>query len=198
MQEAIDTYLGSFRSLCPKVTEEELEFLEKGLTVCELKPRHFYIHAQTIQHHVGFVYRGLLRSFYVDGHGREITVNFVREGRYATHYTAFITRTPSMYHFQCMEPTLIVNLPYEHIQEGYDRFPGIERYGRLIAEEVLKLQQRRIEGFLFGTAEQRYLEFIAEDADLFNRVSLTHLSSYLGIERQTLTRIRQKMARSGF
>lgn len=103
-----------------------------------------------------------------------------------------------MYHFQCMEPTLIVNLPYEHIQEGYDRFPGIERYGRLIAEEVLKLQQRRIEGFLFGTAEQRYLEFIAEDADLFNRVSLTHLSSYLGIERQTLTRIRQKMARSGF
>lgn len=195
MQEAVDTYLASVRSLCPRVTEEELAFLKQGLVVSELRPRHFYIHAQAIQQRVGFVYRGLLRSFYVDAQGREITVNFVREHRYATHYTAFISRTPSSYHFQCIEPCIIVGLSYDHIQEGYDRFPGIERYGRLIAEEVLKLQQRRIEGFLFGTAEQRYLEFVEESGDLFHRVSLTHLSSYLGIERQTLTRIRQRLAR---
>ncbi len=72
----------------------------------------------------------------------------------------------------------------------------IERFGRLIAEAVLKFQQKRIESFLFDTAEARYLEFIKENPGLFNRVSLSHLSSYLGIERQTLTRIRQKLARS--
>ena len=64
----------------------------------------------------------LLRAFYVDEKGNEITVNFVREKRYATHYTAFISRTPSKYYFQCIEPTILVNLSYDYIQAGYDKY----------------------------------------------------------------------------
>lgn len=153
------------------------------------------MHANVIQQEIGFVFQGLIRAFYIDNQGNEITVNFVRENRYATHYTAFITQSPGKYYFQCIEPTILVNISYDHIQTGYDKFPDIERYGRLIAEEVLKFQQKRIESFLFDTAEQRYLDFIKENPDLFNRVSLSHLSSFLGMERQTLTRIRQKLAK---
>ena len=195
MKEAITTYLNSVKSLCPKLSDEELEYFRSGLSITELQPKHFYIHANALQHEIGFVYQGLLRAFYVDEKGNEITVNFVRENRYATHYTAFISRTPSKYYFQCIEPTILVNLSYDHIQAGYDKYPNIERYGRLVAEAVLKFQQKRIESFLFETAEQRYLDFIHENPDLFNRVSLSHLSSFLGMERQTLTRIRQKLAK---
>jgi CRP-like cAMP-binding protein len=184
------------KSLCPKLTDVELEYIEGGLAITELKSRHFYIHAGVIQNEIGFLYSGLIRSFYVDENGNEMTVNFIRENRYATHYSAFINRTPSRYHFQCIEPSVVVNLSYHHIRNGYDKFPGIERYGRLIAEAVLQFQQKRIESFLFETAEKRYLDFIHENPDLFHRVSLTHLASFLGIERQTLTRIRQKMAKS--
>ena len=153
------------------------------------------MHANVIQQEIGFVFQGLIRAFYIDNQGNEITVKFVRENRYATHYTAFITRSPGKYYFQCIEPTILVNLSYDYIQSGYNKFPDIERYGRLIAEEVLKFQQKRIESFLFDTAEQRYLDFIKENPDLFNRVSLSHLASFLGMERQTLTRIRQKLAK---
>ena len=172
-----------------------MNYLESGLTVSELKSKHFYIHANTIQREIGFVYQGLLRSFFVDNKGNEITVNFSREDSYATHYTAFINRTPSKFYFQCIEPSIFVNISYEHIQTGYDKYPNFERYGRLVAEAVLQFQQKRIESFLFETAEERYLDFIKENPDLFNRVSLSHLSSFLGIERQTLTRIRQKLAK---
>ena len=58
------------------------------------------------------------------------------------------------------------------------------------------MQQKRIEGFLFENAETRYLEFVKENPDLFNRVSLSHLASFLGIERQSLTRIRKKLIQS--
>jgi CRP/FNR family transcriptional regulator len=177
------------------VTKEELEFFEMGLSIKEFQSKHFFIHANTIQQEIGFVCKGLLRAFFVDGKGNEITVNFVRENRYATHYTAFISRKPSKYYFQCIEPTTLVVMSYDHIQAGYDQYPNIERYGRLVAEAVLKFQQQRIEGFLFETAEERYLDFIDENPDLFNRVSLSHLSSYLGIERQSLTRIRKKLAK---
>ncbi len=193
MEAAFNAFLRSVSVMCPSVTDAELDFLRSGLTLTECKARHFYIHANVIQRQIGFVCQGLVRSFYVDHHGNEITVNFITENKYATHYTAFITQTPAKYYFQCMEPTILVNLPYDHIQQGYNAFPAIERYGRLIAEAVLQFQQNRIESFLFETTEQRYLDFIKENPDLFHRVSLSHLSSFLGIERQTLTRIRKKL-----
>ncbi|MFN9379755.1 MAG: Crp/Fnr family transcriptional regulator [Bacteroidota bacterium] len=195
LEKAVNTYLNAVRTLCPNVSYTALNYLKSGLRVVELQPKHFFIHANVIQQEIGFVFQGLIRAFYIDIQGNEITVNFVQENRYATHYTAFITRTPGKYYFQCIEPTILVNLSYDHIQTGYDKFPDIERYGRLIAEEVLKFQQKRIESLLFDTAEQRYLDFIKENPDLFNRVSLSHLSSFLGMERQTLTRIRQKLAK---
>ena len=198
MKNAITTYLNSFQAICPNATIEELKYLESGLSVIELKPKHFFIHANTMQKEIGFVYSGLLRAFYIDNNGDEISVNFFRENRYATHYSAFITQTPSKYYFQCLEPTVLVTISYKHIQEGYERFPIFERYGRLVAEAVLKIQQKRIEGFLFDNAETRYLDFIKENPDLFNRVSLSYLASYLGIERQSLTRIRKKLASHSF
>jgi CRP-like cAMP-binding protein len=198
LKNAITTYLKSFQAICPNATIEELNYLESGLSVVELKPKHFFIHANTMQKEIGFVYSGLLRAFYIDNNGNEISVNFIRENRYATHYSAFITQTPSKYYFQCLEPTVLVTISYKHIQEGYERFPIFERYGRLVAEAVLKIQQKRIEGFLFDNAETRYLDFIKENPDLFNRVSLSYLASYLGIERQSLTRIRKKLASHSF
>jgi hypothetical protein len=67
--------------------------------------------------------------------------------------------------------------------------------GRLVAEKVLTILNDRVESFLFNTAEERYLKFINENPDLIQRVSLTHLSSFLGIERQSLSRIRSKIAK---
>jgi CRP-like cAMP-binding protein len=195
LNQAIDTYLNAVKSLCPRLSGEELDYFKIGLRITELQPKHFFIHANAVQQEIGFVYSGLLRAFYVDEKGNEITVNFIPENRYATHYSAFISRTPIKYYFQCLEPTVLVTLSFEHIQGGYEKFTNIERYGRLVAESVLKSQQKRIESFLFETAEKRYLEFILENPNLFTRVSLSHLSSFLGMERQTLTRIRQKLSK---
>ena len=195
MNEPIVTYLDAIRELCPRITKAEMNYIQDGLSVTQLEAKHLYIHAGTVQNEIGFVFSGLLRAFYIDHKGREITVNFIREGGYATHYSSFLAQTFCKYYFQCIEPSVLVNLSYIHIQEGYNRFPGIERYGRLIAEQVLKAQQKRLESFLFDTAEERYLAFVRENPNTFNRVSLTHLASYLGIERQSLTRIRNKLVR---
>jgi CRP-like cAMP-binding protein len=196
LERAVEVYLDSVKTCCPEVTGPELEYIKQGLALMELKPKDVYIEPETVQREIGFVVSGLLRVFYNDESGKEISVNFIREGGYATHYSSFIAQTPCRYCIQCVESSLLVTLPYAHIQEGYRRFPGLERYGRLVAEEVLKMQQRRIEGFIFGNAESRYLSFVRENPALLNRVSVSHLASFLGIERQSLTRIRKRLVTS--
>lgn len=194
MQDAIQTYINSVKLLCPNVDINSLRFLQSKLSVTTLRRKEFYIQIDSIQKNVGFVFSGLLRAFYVDNNGNEITIRFAKEHDFATEYGSFITRAPSRYYFQCIEPCVIVNISYLHMQESFSKYPSLEKYGRLIAEDVLKQQQKRIHSFLFENAEQRYQHFVKENPDLYNRVSLSYLSTYLGIERPSLSRIRKKIA----
>lgn len=194
MEPGTELYLESLKAICPTLTDHELSEFASKLTLKELKKKALFIEAGKVQKAIGFIAKGLVRSFYVDRNGNEITVGFYSEGDYATHYPAFITQKPGSYTIQCLEPTTMICLSYEDIHYLYQTFPVFERYGRLIAEEILKRQQARIESFIFQTAEERYLDFIKRHPTLFNRISLSHLCSYLGIERQSLTRIRQKLA----
>lgn len=194
MESITEIFLNSVRSVCPKMTDDEVSIFASMLVVKELKKKEFFLHSGKIQKVLGFVTKGLIRSFYIDRNGNEITVGFYSEGDYATHYPAFITRQPSLYFIQCLEPTSFVCFSYEDQQSIYQQFPSFERYGRLVAEGYLKKQQSRIESFIFQTAEERYIDFVKHYPTLFNRISLSHLSSFLGIERQTLTRIRHKLA----
>lgn len=194
MESATGMYLKSVKAICPAVSEEELLLFASKLSFKEFRKKEVFLQWGKVQKAIGFITEGLVRSFYIDNNGNEITVGFYKEGDYATHYPAFITRQPSLYTIQCLEPTNMVCLTYEDQQFMYQQSAGIERYGRLIAEEILKIQQARIESFIFQTAEERYLNFIEKHPGLFNRISLSHLCSFLGIERQSLTRIRQRLS----
>lgn len=194
MQAETELFLKSVKAVCPDLTDLELAQFASKLTFEHVKKKAFFLQAGKVQKAIGFITTGLVRSFFDDQDGNEITVGFYAEGDYATHYPAFITQSPGKYSIQCLEPTTFACFSLETMQAMYRLSPKFERYGRLVAEEILKRQQARIESFIFQTAEERYLDFTRHHSGLFNRVSLSHLCSYLGIERQSLTRIRQKLA----
>jgi CRP/FNR family transcriptional regulator len=197
-QEETEMFFNSVRQICPEITDLQLAQFLSLLTFKEHKKKEFFQQAGKIHNITGFVLQGLIRAFFVDQHGNEINISFYLEGDYAMHYPAFLGRLPSQYSLQCLEKTKLLCLTFDDQQWIYSQSPIFERYGRLIAEEILKKQHIRIEGFIFQNAEERYLEFIKFHPHLFNRISLSHLCSYLGIERQTLTRIRQKLAHRKF
>jgi CRP/FNR family transcriptional regulator len=92
MKEAIDTFIHSLISLCPKLTESELEYIRSGISITTLQSKEYYVHANEVQKHIGFVSQGLIRCYYLDKYGKDITVRFIKEQHYATHYSAFISR----------------------------------------------------------------------------------------------------------
>lgn len=194
MESGAEIFINSIRQICPDITDEEISQFATKFTIEKLNKKDFFLQFGKVQKAIGFIASGLLRSSFIDNEGNEITVGFYCEGDYATHYPAFITQYPSKYTIQCLESTTMICISYENLQWIYENLPGFERYGRLVAEEILKRQQARIESFIFQTAEERYLDFIKGHSELFNRVSVSHLCSFLGIERQSLTRIRQKLA----
>src|SRR5436305_1425996 len=105
MESSIGLYLESLKAFCPKLTEHELNLFASKLTIKELKKREVFLQSGKVQKAVGFIASGMVRSSYIDNSGNEITVGFYIEGEYATHYHAFISRKPSNYTIQCLEPT---------------------------------------------------------------------------------------------
>jgi CRP-like cAMP-binding protein len=183
----------AIQALYPTFPEEAWAYIHSISSMKSYDKKAYLINHNEIQQYISFIISGLVRGYYINDKGEEITIRFARENGYVTHYTALLAQQPSQYYFQCLEPTIVVQLPFSKIQEGYSKYKGLERFGRLIAEQILQSQQKRIESFQFLNAEQRYLSFVQDYPTLFNRVSLSHLSSYLGIQRPSLSRIRKNL-----
>jgi len=193
MTKSLQIFKSAFTSIYPELNEKEWEYLSNNCQQLQVPAKSVIIEEHKIQKHLFFLTSGLVRGYYTDKNGEEITIRFINNNGWVTHYSALILNKTSNYIFQTLEPSEIIALPYSIVQKGYDKFKGLEKVGRLIAERVLITLQERIEGFQFLTAEERYLAFIENYPELFNRVSLSHLSTYLGIKRQSLTRIRKKL-----
>ncbi|MAN60206.1 MAG: cAMP-binding protein [Flavobacteriaceae bacterium] len=191
-----ERYFNLFIEQFPLLSLEAKNFTRSFITLEKYKKKEFVYTCGEIQTNIGFVCQGLLRKYYVNEKGSEIITGFIPERGYATDYPSFVRQKPSKYHIQCLEPTVIVSMSYAKLQEAYHKHKGNEMYGRLVAERVLTRETDRVESLLFASAEERYLNFIAKNQALTNRISLTHLASYLGIERQSLSRIRSKLAKN--
>lgn len=189
----VEAYLRTMVAMCPDLQESHLDYFRPKLSVSRYKNKtNLFEHAQVHQK-VGFVLEGLVRAYYSNEKGDEISSWFVSEFEFVTDYPAFLTGKPSLFCFEALEPVTVVWLPREAIFQAYSDFHAFEKYGRIIAEGVILMQQSRIESFLFKSAKQRYLEFDSTCPNVIHRISLTHLASYIGIERQSLTRIRKEL-----
>jgi CRP-like cAMP-binding protein len=195
LKKAIQSYLRSIKLICPQITEAELEYIESKLDVSVISAKNFYKETNSVQNEIGFLFSGLIRVFHVDDLGNQITIRFIKENEFATHFSAFIIHNPFNYFYKCVETSIVVKMPFSHLIEGYEVYPILQCYGRLVAEEALKVHQKRIESFLFDTAEVRYINYLKEYPDLIERISISNLCTYLGIERQSLTRIRKKLTK---
>jgi CRP/FNR family transcriptional regulator len=195
MQEEINAYLNFIRTICPLMPEADLLKLGSSLTVQKFKKNEYFIKTGQVQKCLGFIINGLMRSYYIDNDGDEQTMRFMANMEFVIDYPALLCNEPTKYNFHCLADTILVMIPYEAILESYNTHQ-FDRFGRIIAEKVLQIHHARVESFLFETAEQRYIKFVQQRPDLSNKVSVTHLCSYLGVKRQTLTRIRKKIIKS--
>ncbi len=179
-------------SVHPEMGQEALHYFVDGAVEKTLAKNEIFINDYAIHDEIGFIVQGLFRGFYVDDKGNEINTRFVKEMEFATHYKAFISQESSAYTFKAVEPSKLLCFNHQHIQKCYELFPSFQKFGRLMAEAIIKKMESRLESQHFDTAEKRYNDFMREYPDLHNRLSLEQISSYIRITRPALSRLRAK------
>ena len=174
--------------------ETEWDDFAATLILKDLKKGEFLIRQGQVENFIYFLNKGATRNYFVKD-DKEFTVDFQFQGDFVTAYYSLITREPSAIAIELLEDAEVVAIPLEVLHEFYAKHHSGEKVGRLIAEYQYVKRLRREMDLLSRTAEERYTELMERNPVLIQQVSVKHLSSYLGIHPESLSRIRKQQAR---
>jgi CRP/FNR family transcriptional regulator, anaerobic regulatory protein len=181
-----------YKSLIPKMTEEEWEFIASMMKVVNIHKGDFIIKEGQVCNQVSYINSGLVRIYNIVD-GRENIQGFAIENEYIAEYASFLTRRPSILFMDMIEDGQLINLTYDNIQKSYEQVPSFERLGRKIAEQLfIEFNDHNVVLHSL-TPEQRYMALIDKESQLLKRIPQYMLASYLGITPEHLSRIRKKI-----
>ena len=133
-------------------------------------------HAGAVCNKLFFVERGNLRAYYYFK-GNDVTAHFASDKGSITAPDSFIKGEISKYHIEVLTDSSI------HVI----RKSALEKH---LAEQVYLEMLERVEGIIFLSAKERYEQLLKRHPGIDQKVNLGHISSYLGITQETLSRVR--------
>lgn len=174
---------------------EDFQLSEDHWQVRTYKKAEFYNEYRNVCKYLGFIIDGVFRTYYADEEtGEEKNVFFFSKNQVIVSYKSFIDQAPCNYYTQSLTESRILYIHYDHLMALYRQSHQWEHLGRIIAERAFSASMTRTENALFLTPEQRYLNLIEDHPDIFNAIPLYHISSYLGIQLPSLSRIRKRIS----
>nr|WP_297784926.1 Crp/Fnr family transcriptional regulator [uncultured Allomuricauda sp.] len=158
-----------------------------------LKKKEVLLFAGEISNHMQFIAKGCLRAYHMDEEAKEHIVQFGIEGWWVNDLYSYLTETPAKQFVQALEPTTVLQIHRDALNELYNKVPAIERFYRLKFEKAYVALQDRTINSMSKSAEERYLEFRSKYRSIEQRVPQYMIASYLGITPEFLSALRKKI-----
>lgn len=137
---------------------------------------------------VHFIEKGLIRAFYYRGK-KEITSWMANEGRFIWPLPSYILRQPSPDNIQVLEPAMVLSINRRDLDELKQRYNAFGDLECRIMERYIMLYDFRVR-ILLLKVEERLEAYQQAFPDLYRRVPLRHIATFLGVDPATVSRVR--------
>ena len=134
---------------------------------------------------------GFIKTYY-NKDGISINLNFTFEGGFSTNPHSIHNRMPSELIIEAGEDTVVWVFNLDDISHVYGRDPKLVLFVRRMSIHILLASEEHSNYFKTHTPAERYKYIEQHNPQLLQRISLSQLASYLGVTRETLSRIRSK------
>jgi CRP-like cAMP-binding protein len=180
-----------FKSL-QLLSDNDLQKMD-GLPISKtLKKGMFLIQEGKICNEIAFIKSGILRSFYINNEGEEITNCITFENELMSAFSSFITQKPTEENIQAVVDTELLILKRSDMELLYENSSAWQKVGRYLTEmQYVELEQRTV-SFQKNSAKQRYEKLIEHHSNYIKYIPLQYLASYLGITPRHLSRLRKE------
>lgn len=175
-----------------KLNDEELELARTFFIPKKVRKKQYILQDGDVSKWLIFVEKGMLRSYTIDEKGSEHIIQFAFEGWWINDQYSFLTGDPSIYNIDALEESELLLLTRQAENDLLERIPKLEKFFRLLLQQNVIAQQKRIVSSLTHTAEEKYNQLVQTCPTIQQRVPQHMMASFLGITPETLSRIRKQ------
>ncbi|MCF0058249.1 Crp/Fnr family transcriptional regulator [Dyadobacter sp. CY356] len=185
MREKLRTHIEKVVPL----TDDEFAFISTHFSIKKYKKHQFLIQEGDLVKYHYFVISGLLKLVYTDDTGKQHIVSFAMEDWWESDFNAYYTQTEATMSLECIEDTEVLCLLLDDYKKLCESLQKMERFFLQKANFGFLAAQRRIISSMTSNAKERYEQLLKQYPALVQRVPKSLLASYLGVSRETLSRL---------
>ncbi|OOQ59639.1 Crp/Fnr family transcriptional regulator [Mucilaginibacter pedocola] len=174
------------------LTNSELEHIEQASVQKKLRKGQYLLEEGTVSNFVGFVVKGSFRLFRVADDGTEHIMKFAIENWWISDFTSFMSSRPSQCYIEALENSELIWFSKEKWEQLLATIPTFKQIIEELTARNFEAHQNRIFSNISESAEERYDNFVRQYPTLYNRVPLYMIASFLGLTRETLSRVRKQ------
>ena len=170
------------------LSETEKQNIKKSFTLLQVKKKQILIEKNTPCNKLFFVNRGLLRAYYINDKGKEITRMVAWKKRFITNIGSFKNLSINNETIECIKDGEVLSINREDFNNLMKSSPNLKSIYADILEEYTALHIKRFEVLNTFDLENKFLHLKQDFPNLIKELNDTLLASFLGMNRETFAR----------
>ena len=190
MYNSLIKYFNSYTTTPPN--EGEIELIESAFQSKKFRKRQYFLQEGDVCKYTAFIVKGAMRQYTVDDKGEEHIARLSIENWWVNDRESLMKQIPSIYFIDAWEDTDTLRITKAAFLELVVRIPALSEWMRNIDVNFAIASQRRLNAAISLSAEERYHDLEKNYPEFLQRFPQHIIASYLGINRETLSRIRSR------
>jgi len=182
-------FIRFLKQFVPLTDTEVRKQLLPIITLREFNKKEIITRAGEVEDYINFINKGLLRKYFKSDEEEHI-VQISREGHLISSQESFYTRTPSEYYVESIEPSVLLSISYDDMENMFQQSHNLERLGRLVTVHTMVLKDKWQTSLIMQSPRERFLNFVENHPEIIQRVPQKYLASYLNIKPETFSRFK--------
>ena len=174
------------------LNEEELAAVRAVSVEKKIRKRQYLLQEGDVCVNNCFVVKGCLRLYRVGEDGTEHILRFAAENWWMSDQESLNNGIPSKNNIDALEDSEVILISQSNYINLKMTIPKLHELVEKLKARSFEASQRRILSNISFSAEEKYQNFIKTYPDIFYRIPLHMIASYLGVSRETLSRIRNQ------
>jgi CRP-like cAMP-binding protein len=185
----VDTFIKKM-----EFNEEEFNYTLSFFTRQYVPRKYFYLKAGQVTRQKAYINNGSTRTFTMDEKGGEHILNFSFEDWWLADFESYYTGTPGTKYIQAVEDCELLCISKEALDKLETEIPKLKALFEMKQKNMIYSTMQRMIEMKTLSAEERYLDLIKKHPQIFQRIPLHYIASYLDIEPPSLSRLRKRLS----
>ena len=188
MMKKLSEYI---HSQLPMLDQSLVSHVSGSFVKCEYPKGKTLLHQGDVCKELYFLEAGVCRYFSLNG--TDITTWFSFKNEFVTSFTSFFPKNPSYETIELITDSTLYSLNVNTLNQlTHESQDVLHIVNHFIIDYTIQLEHR-----LFSiqnlSATEKYQAMLKSEPHLIREISGKHLASYLGVSRETLSRIRSSI-----